>query len=352
MSALPGSQGVTVDPDVGSRLAEERAPLALGRRLRPIVLGGARSARDGRGSWALEAHPEMILSVHSSSGALLGYAVVDRAAPGRTWGGMTIADHLSLSDVCRLARGTTLQIDLFSIRAGSHHCLVSVAEDAVEAERLRRREEYLESIRPLVERGLCSVLFTTVADAIEASLAGRGLVESATAATLAALEHLDSDVARATIALYRPTDTARDVAAALVERGLRLVTEGDQALHADADVVLVGAPLWSLGLREARAVRRVTLVALGDTAVAPTTERRLHERGVLFVPDAIAAAGRLLVVDLRARGLDERTAMARTSDTVRRLTREVLESAAQRDEPVAAVARGRINGALRASSST
>ena len=70
------------------------------------------------------------------------------------------------------------------------------------------------------------------------------------------------------------------------------------------------------------------VVLLGADAPPQPGVRRLAERGVLVVPDAIAGAGTLLALDFSARGLPPRRALARTHAAVRARALDLLRPAA------------------------
>ena len=276
--------------------------------------------------------------MHSAAGRLLGYVVVHRAsAVTGTWGGMSVSARLSLSDVCTLARATTLQLALFAIRRGSHHCLVSVPEGATEREQSSQQRGFLEALQPLVAAGLCHIVFTSTDDSLDPPLARRGLAASAAATALVGLEHLGIEPTRATVALHGPTRAGHDAVAALVHHGLRLVAEGDEALKAGVDVALIGGALQAISLREARAARARVLVTLAPTAVTPAARRTLHERGIVLIPDTVAAGGLFVAIDRRSRGLDEREAIAQSfAEADARCRRLLLEPSPRPGEPLAA----------------
>jgi hypothetical protein len=75
-------------------------------------------------------------------------------------------------------------------------------------------------------------------------------------------------------------------------------------------------------------------------------EERLHERGVVIIPDALAGAGAMLAVGLRERGADDRTALARTSSLVAERARALLELAERSSLPLSAVVRAPAEAAL------
>jgi hypothetical protein len=310
--------------------------LNLGRGLRPIIFGGAGSAPNLFGGAAPDAAPQLVLSVHSRTSRLLGYCVVDRIAAGGAFGGLTIASDLGLPDVVRLARVTALQLRLLELRSASHHCLELVEEKSDAATRSTCHDDYLDALRPLVGARLCAITHTLDRGKLEPRMAREGLSASAAAATLAALAHVGVAAERATVALHRPDDAACASAKLIAQQGPRIV-EGDLPLAADADVVLAGAPLAPLERADAGAIQARVIVALGTTSLPASLERHLHEREIVFVPDVLARAGIPLALDLRSRGLDERSAVARTFTTIDERARVLLARAAAAGAPLSAL---------------
>jgi hypothetical protein len=284
-------------------------------QLRPIVYGLSRIAPGGA--------PDLVASVHSATGQHLGFVVVDRARPGASWGALLVASDLSIDDACLLARATTLQLGLFSVPRGSCHFLFTGGDGPRRVHRAERRA-FLEALRPLTHQELCRVVLEDGATGLRPPIARRGLIASAIAATTTALDYSGRSVRGSTLALHCRTPVAREIAAALVDQGLRLLADGDDRLAAEADVVLVGAPFWTLEASDASIVRARVLVALGATRSSLVAEEALHERGVLFVPDAVAAGGRLLALHLMEGGAAEKEALVQTAGVASERLAEIL----------------------------
>jgi glutamate dehydrogenase/leucine dehydrogenase len=147
---------------------------------------------------------------------------------------------------------------------------------------------------------------------------------------------------RARIALLHRTPLGRAVAEAIAEQGPQVVAEGARALTAHADLLVVAEPLWELGLVEASAARAKAILFVSPPQLMLAAEERLHDRGIVIVPDTLAGAGAVLALHLSARGVDERSALARTSATVGQRTRELLDASASASAPLSAVARAAV----------
>jgi len=317
--------------------ARRQTPLVLGRNLRPIVFGGG-SAKPNVFAGGVEG-PALVLSVHAADGELLGYTVVSRAEAGSTWGGMTISDRLSLGDALLLSRATALQLDLFGLGRGAHHCLVVTPAGSTARARRAQARAFSAALAPLFDAGLCTITHTSDPDSLQPPATRNALVASLAAVTTAALAHLGRDAASATVAVHEPSPLTRAALPALTERGLRVLVEGDGAWTAGADIVVTGAPVCSLTVEEARAVRAKAVVATGAVAAAPAAENLLHERHIVFVPDALAGAGAVVAAALGVDGVRGRAVLEATFDIVRAELAQLLERTLAEGRPLAELVR-------------
>jgi hypothetical protein len=328
------SQAQELNQERGTTLdGRQRRPgpagdLVLGRGLRPIVFGGTATAPSLFAPGLLERGPELVLSVHSTAGELLGYSVIDRSLPRPPLGGLTIGESETLETAVRVARLTTHQLRLFGIGRGSHHNLLLVPAGADATELARLRQEYITAVQPIVQARLCQTLFTLCGDAIEPELARRGAALSAAAAGLTALEYLGLEPTRATVAADAST-AALDAARELVRRGVR------PAMREAPDLVVLGSPPTG------EETEASVVLDVSGPASSGRSEDQLHEAGVVLVPTALAGAGLPIAVDLRSRGLGERAVLAETFKRVRVRTRELLEETDATGDSLAAVTRVR-----------
>jgi hypothetical protein len=255
-------------------------------RLRPIFYG---VSRVGPG-----APPELVASVHSVDEELLGYVAIDRLRPAPAWGFLLAQKDLSVDDVCVLARETSAQLALYGIARGSCHFLFTAGSGGTDGR--ARRAEYLAGLSPLREKGLCR--FASDGSAAAEDLTRAGLVASATASTRVALRAVGVPH-DATVSQHLPSRASRAVATAL----------GREHTSDAADVLIVGAPLWTLGVRQASALRCRLLVSLGPVRLADGVEEILDERKIVVLPEALVAGGRLLGLHLVEQGLDASAAL-------------------------------------------
>jgi hypothetical protein len=298
--------------------------------LRPIVFGGTATAPSLFAPGLLERGPELVLSVHSTDGDLLGYQVIDRSLPRPPLGGLTIGTDETLETAVRLARLTTHQLRLFGIARGSHHNLLLAQAGADATVLARLRQEYVTAVEPIVRARLCQTLFVVSGEEIQPELAGRAAALSAAAAGLTALEHLGVEPTRATVAAESPRSAAAlDAARELVRRGVR------PAMRKRPDLLVLSSPATG-GETDALVVLDVS---------GPTTpgrsDQQLHDAGVVLVPPTIARAGLPIAVDLRSRGLSEREALAETFRCVRARTRALLDESDVTGDSLGTVTRSR-----------
>lgn len=295
--------------------------LRLGDALRPIVLGrGASLSEPG-----IELRrPELALGV-ALGGRVLGYALIDQTRPPPPYGGLTTAPGISLAAAHTLMSSAALQLGLFEVPRAAHHCLLLTSPEMDASEVDDRRSEFLDAIRPLTERGLCRIVYTRDAKTLTPSLAQRGLVASASGATFAALEHLGIDVAGAQLALYREADPGRRLAEQLVRQGMRVVANGEQALRAISDVLVVDGTVWKPDRSRAQNPRARIIVMLGALIGPDSLERPFAGRGILMLPDTITTSGAILAPHLVAEGFDDDGAVAQCFELARSVTHRVLQ---------------------------
>ena len=313
----------------------QKQAFALGERLRPIVLGApsAELASVGGATGA----PDVVVSVHSSSGDVLGYAVVDHAVPGATRGGLTVSPELSLTDAVVRARARTLQLRLCGLPGGAHHCVFTHASAGTS--RTAARRAFLDGLAPLAAAGLCDVVFTEDERGARPPLAHGSLVASVTATALSVLEHLAVEPAQATFVLRDPSPAARETALALAELGARELGGPDGTGAEDIDLALVDGPPRPVRLGDPLLVRARAIVLMTTSVPTAAAEAVLDDRGVIVVPETLATAGRTVALDLLERGLDKRSALLRSTARVRRLTTSLLLIAHERREPLMAIVR-------------
>ena len=131
-------------------------------------------------------------------------------------------------------------------------------------------------------------------------------------------------------------------------RGSRISHE--ELFAIECDILIPAARPDCIREDNVDAVRARLILQGANIPATAAAERRLHERGVLSVPDFIANAGGVICAAVEYHGGSESDALARVVEKITANTREVLESArSQGIEPrgaAVALARSRVESAM------
>ncbi len=330
--------------------------------------------------------PSKIVHLHVPSAGLKGIVVVDNVATGPAIGGMRMAPDVGAEECYRLARAMTFKNAVAGLPHGGAKSVI-LADPAMppkEKEQLIRA--FACAIRNLTDyipgpdMGTDETAMAWVRDEIgrsvglprevggipldEIGATGFGLA----AAAEVAQDFCDVEVAGARVAIQGFGAVGKHTARFLVERGAVLVGASDsrgtitnpdgidickliefkQQHHSLADYpdgqacgreeiisvpceILVPAARPDV-IREDN-VNRLNCKMVLQGANIPATEAaeaKLHERGVLCVPDIIANAGGVICASVEYHGGTEATALAMIEERLRYHTRQVLEIAKQK----------------------
>jgi glutamate dehydrogenase (NAD(P)+) len=355
-----------------------------------------------------ELGPARIIHVHEPSVGLAGILVVDNAAAGPTIGGVRMAPDVSLEECLRLARAMTFKNAAAGLSHGGGKAVIRAdprlprerkelliramaqslrgVDDYIFAPDMGTDEQCMAWVRDEIGRvvGLPRALGGIPLDEIGAT--GLGLSHAAEVA--APFCRITLDGARFVVQGFGAV--GRHVARFLTEKGAVLVAAADSrgAIHAadgldvtrlcslkDAgrsvadypgaerippDQLLgVDCEIWIPAARpdvineaNADAIRARMVLQGANIPATGQAEVRLHERGVLCVPDFIANAGGVICAAMEYQRATERAAMEAIGDRIRRNTAEVLTHA--RDdgllprEAAENLARGRVLGMMAA----
>jgi glutamate dehydrogenase (NAD(P)+) len=157
--------------------------------------------------------------------------------------------------------------------------------------------------------------------------------------------------------IYNPRGLDHAALSELKQQGLSVIEyPHGERLDRD-DVVGIECEIWVPAARpdviDERNVDHLKAKLVVQGANIPITrgaEKRLHERGVLCVPDFIANAGGVICAAMEYQGASEQAAFQSIEEKLRRNTREVLETSKRRQQlpRVAAVnfARERVQKAM------
>ena len=331
--------------------------------------------------------PEKTLYIHDPGSGLKAILVVDNVAAGPSMGGIRMAPDVTTEEVLRLARAMTLKNAGAGLPHGGGKAGILADPHGDHKERLIR--SFARAIRDLgdyipgPDMGTDETCMAWIRDEIgrsvglprvvggipldEIGATGHGLAACAEVAA----EFCDLDLQGATVAVEGFGNVGRPAARLLVERGARLVAASDSkgAIHApegiDVDAleeamretgsvsgyapaeVVPADALFTLPCDILVPAARPDCIHEGNVgevqaklvlqgANIPATEaaeRRLHERGVLSVPDFIANAGGVICASVEFHGGNEQAALEQIRDKIRRNTRQVLEAARDQGIP-------------------
>ncbi len=115
----------------------------------------------------------------------------------------------------------------------------------------------------------------------------------------------------------------------LVEhRGARVV-DRDALIDVECEIWIPAARPDVIREDNVERLRTRLVVAGANIPITAGAERRLHERGILVIPDFIANAGGVICGALEYRGATQAAAFAAIAEKIRANTAEVLSSAAR-----------------------
>jgi glutamate dehydrogenase (NAD(P)+) len=332
-------------------------------------------------SFADNLGPLKVIHVYEPSVSLKGVLVVDNVATGPSIGGLRMAPDVSARECFRLARAMTFKNAAAGLPHGGGKSVLFADPKRIDDQRkqqlvrsfacaLAGEEHYIfgpdmgtdESCMAWVKDeigravGLPRELGGIPLDEIGAT--GLGL---ASAAEVAA-EHCDLDLKGARVVVQGFGAVGKHAARILGERGAVLVGASDSSgtvydpsgidvkaliAHKDAggslsqwkgaqvlplDATLdIECEIWIPAARpdvidETNVDRLKTRLILqgANIPITEDAERRLHERGVLNIPDFIANAGGVICAAMEYHGASEPAAMQAIDEKIRRNTGEVL----------------------------
>jgi glutamate dehydrogenase/leucine dehydrogenase len=348
--------------------------------------------------------PAQVVHLHEPRSGLRAIVVVDNVACGVSLGGVRMAPDVSVDEVFRLARAMTLKNAGAGLPHGGGKAGILADPKSVDRERvIRAFARAIETITDYVpgpDMGTDEVCMGWIRDEIgravglprvvggipldEIGATGHGLAACADVA--APFCELDLEGAR--VAIEGFGNVGRPTARLLGERGVVLVAASDStgAIHAPTGIDV--AALIETKAREgsvtaydgAEVISNEGLFAVPCEILVPAArpdcihednvddiqarlilqganipataaaEERLHERGVLVVPDFIANAGGVICAAVEFQGGSESHALTQVREKIARNTEEVLESSTTERvlprEAADRLARGRVEGAM------
>jgi glutamate dehydrogenase (NAD(P)+) len=328
--------------------------------------------------------PEKIVHIHEPRAGLRAIVVIDNTAAGPAIGGTRMAPDVSTEECFRLARAMTLKNAAAGLPHGGAKSVIFGDPYLPQSERERLVRAFAAGIRhleayiPGPDMGTNETAMAWVRDEIgravglprelggipldEIGATGWGLAVAAEAAQ----EVSKVPIEGAKVVVQGFGAVGRHAARFLADKGARLIAASDskgavfdpdgldigrlQALKAEgksvvglkeakqlsADAILsVPCDIWIPAarpdvIREANVdVLRTRLVLQGANIPATLgAERRMHDRGILSIPDFIANAGGVIAAAVEYHGGTEKAAFDAIAEKIAANTRVMLEMAA------------------------
>lgn len=336
--------------------------------------------------FADEFGPDKIIHFTKPSVGLKGILVIDNVAAGPAIGGTRMAQDVSLEECFRLARAMTFKNAAAGLPHGGAKAVI-FADPAMPTEQKDRTiRAYACAIRDIVDyipgpdMGTNETAMAWIKDEIgrsvglpreiggipldEIGATGFGLAVAAEVAQ----DFCDVTLVGARVAIQGFGAVGRHVARFLAERGAVLVGASDSQgsiLNPDGidaseliafkakggpiadypdgtkagrdEIVSVACDIWVPAARpdvlRADNVDQLDCKLVLQGANIPATleaEARLHERGILSIPDIIANAGGVICASVEYHGGTESAALATIEEKLRINTREVLRAAGEK----------------------
>ncbi len=333
--------------------------------------------------------PDKVIHIYDPKSGLKAILVVDNVAAGPSIGGVRMAPDVSTSECFRLARAMTLKNAAAGLPHGGGKSAILADSKMPTAEKEVLVRAFAHAIGDIADyipgpdMGTDETCMAWIKDEIgrsvglPAEIGGIPLDEiGATAFGLVAAievarEYCQLDLEGARVVIQGFGSVGKHAARFLAARGAVLVAAADSrgtlvnsegidvaALIAhkntgasvadfgsgerrDRDAVVeVACDIWIPAARpdvlHADNVDRIVAKMVAEGANIPATEeaeRRLHEKGVLVIPDFIANAGGVICAAVEYSGGTEAMALETIEDKVAANTRAVLDQAARDGVP-------------------
>jgi glutamate dehydrogenase (NAD(P)+) len=350
--------------------------------------------------------PEKVVYIHEPRAPLKAIVVVDNTAAGPAIGGTRMAPDVSSEECFRLARAMTFKNAAAGLPHGGAKSVIFGDPAAPLPERERLLRAFASAIRNLVEyipgpdMGTDETAMAWIKDetgravGLPREIGGIPLDEigatgfGLTVAAEVAQEFSGVRLEGARVVVQGFGAVGRHAARFLAEKGARIVAVSDSkgaicnpegldlaaldALKAKGrsvadleaarkisaeELVALSCDIWIpaarpdvITERNVEALKARLILQGANIPVSPGAERRLHEKGILSVPDFIANAGGVIAAAVEYHGGTERVAFSAIAEKIAANTRAVLERARKRRilprEAAVELARERVERAM------
>jgi glutamate dehydrogenase (NAD(P)+) len=325
--------------------------------------------------------PEKVVYIHEPRVALKAIVVIDNTAAGPAMGGTRMAADVSTAECFRLARAMTFKNAAAGLAHGGAKSVIFADPRAPQIERERLVRAFATAIRhveeyiPGPDMGTSETAMAWVRDEIgravglprelggipldEIGATGFGLALAAEAAEPFSNVRLKG----ARVVVQGFGAVGRHAARFLAAKGAYLIAASDttgaihapdgldierlQTLKADGrsvvdlhgvrrisaeDMVGIACDIWIPAARpdviqenNVEALQARLVLQGANIPATPAAERRMHERGILSIPDFIANAGGVIAAVVEYNGGTEKAAFDTIAEKITSNTRAVLE---------------------------
>lgn len=336
--------------------------------------------------------PEKILEVYEPSVGLKAVTILDNLTLGPAKGGIRMTPTVDVEEVFRLARTMTWKTSIAGLPFGGGKSGIIFDPKAHPEKKKQIMTAFgkaLKNISPKMYIAAPDV--NTGEEEMRAFVEGNGNPKSTTGkpkdlgglphelgstgfgvahSTFIALKHKHIDLREATFAIEGFGNVGSFVAKFLTEWGAKLVAASDsrgviyntkgidfkkleetkqktksvinysdgeklpgpKIFELPVDVLIPAALADVITPQNVNSVNAKIVVEGGNIVMREPEEKRLHERGVLVVPDFVANAGGVISSYAEYRGYDENRMFALVEKKIKKNTREVLREAKNKNQ--------------------
>jgi glutamate dehydrogenase/leucine dehydrogenase len=348
--------------------------------------------------------PEKVLFIYEPKTKLKAIVVVDNIATGPTIGGTRMAIDVTVDEVRRLARAMTYKNAMAYLPHGGGKSGILADPRSGNKEHLLRT--FAKAIQTLTEyvpgpdmgtdEACMAYIYDEIGRAVglprelggipldEIGATAYGLVE----AIEVAADFMEMDLNGARVAIQGFGNVGRPAARFLAERGCTLIAVSDSkgtiynpkgldvreliqfkrerksviqypdgevlspqdVISVPTDILVPAARPDTINEENVDKVDARLIAQGANIPITETAERRLHERGILSLPDFVVNAGGVITASVEYHGGTETQALDRVKNTLQRNTRELLKMVYDKNMPpreaALQIARNRVRRAM------
>ncbi len=348
-------------------------------------------------SFSDEFGPEMIVEIYNLKAGLKGILCIDNTALGPGKGGIRMTPTVNVEEVFRLARTMTWKCSLAGLPfGGAKGGIIADAKKITRQQKKALMQAFASALKPLSKKYIAAPDVNTAEEEMKwyAEVAGWKSCTGKPAnmcvngecgipheygstgfgvahAAAVAIEHLGMGINSMKIAIEGFGNVGSFAAKHLSEMGAIIaavsdskgciynengidvkklsavkkktgsvinykscnVLKSEELFLLPVDILIPSALPDVINERNAEKIRAKIIVEGANIPAKPEIEKRLHERGILVVPDFVANAGGVISSYAEYRGLNPKDMFALVKRKIRKNTMLVLEEAGKNDMP-------------------